>query len=97
MNQSIESVKQVSSALLCLSGVARPTGKGPALIAMGGFEAAMVGRLREAQTLPVLPQGRDDILFGSAEDIPGQVLSCLPRRRGDDRSAVGFVRLGVLS
>lgn len=33
----------------------------------------MVGRLRESHTLPMLPQGRDDLLFGSAEDNGDQV------------------------
>lgn len=34
----------------------------------------MVGRLRESHTLPVLPQRRDDLLFGSAEGKEGQVI-----------------------
>lgn len=44
------------------------------MINLGGFEAAMVGRLRESHTLPMLPQGRDDLLFGSVEDSGHQVL-----------------------
>ena len=49
-------------------------GKDPTVINLGGFEAAMVGRLREAKTLPVLPKGCDDLLFGaSAEDRRGEV------------------------
>lgn len=44
------------------------------MITLGGFEAAMAGRLRESHTLPMLPEGRDDILFGSAEDAGHQVL-----------------------
>ncbi|CAM9401414.1 unnamed protein product, partial [Ectocarpus fasciculatus] len=47
-------------------------GKDPNVINLGGFEAAMVGRLRESHTLPVLPQRRDDLLFGSAEGKDGQ-------------------------
>ena len=49
-------------------------GRSPTVITLGGFEAAMAGRLRESHTLPVLPQGRDDILFGSAEDTGDQVI-----------------------
>lgn len=43
------------------------------MINLGGFEAAMAGTLRESHTLPVLPQRRDDLLFGSAEDTGDQV------------------------
>lgn len=42
----------------------------------------MVGRLRDAHTLPVLSQGRDDLLFGSTDDKGGQVMTayrvCVP-------------------
>lgn len=44
------------------------------MISLGGFEAAMAGRLRESQTLPVLPQRRDDLLFGSGEGAGTQVI-----------------------
>ncbi|CAM9398805.1 unnamed protein product [Ectocarpus sp. 13 AM-2016] len=47
-------------------------GNDPNVINLGGFEAAMVGRLRESHTLPVLPQRRDDLLFGSAGGKEGQ-------------------------
>ncbi|CAM9912668.1 unnamed protein product, partial [Scytosiphon promiscuus] len=43
-------------------------GKDPTMINLGGFEAAMVGRLRDSHTLPMLPQGCDELLFGSVED-----------------------------
>ena len=46
-------------------------GKAPTVINLGGFEAAMVGRLRDARTLPTLPQGCDDLLFGSTEEEQG--------------------------
>lgn len=46
---------------------ARQEGQDPALINLGGFEAAMAGKLREAHTLPVLTKGRDELLFGAAE------------------------------
>lgn len=57
----------------CLITYSTRAGRDPTVVSLGGFEAAMVGRLRESHTLPVLPQGCDELLFGSREDKGGQV------------------------
>ncbi|CBN79052.1 Hypothetical leucine rich repeat protein [Ectocarpus siliculosus] len=61
-----------TSRVLRFFGAPGAQGNDPNVINLGGFEAAMVGRLRESHTLPVLPQRRDDLLFGSAGDKEGQ-------------------------
>lgn len=55
------------------------------MINLGGFEAAMVGRLRDARTLPTLPQGCDDLLFGSTEeDGGGEVIGEVFERKSEN-------------
>ncbi|CAM9882083.1 unnamed protein product [Ectocarpus sp. 4 AP-2014] len=61
-----------TSRVLRFFGAPGAQGNDPNVISLGGFEAAMVGRLRESHTLPVLPQRRDDLLFGSAGGKEGQ-------------------------
>ncbi|CAB1096352.1 unnamed protein product [Ectocarpus sp. CCAP 1310/34] len=65
-----------TSRVLRFFGAPGAQGNDPNVINLGGFEAAMVGRLRESHTLPVLPQRRDDLLFGSAGGEEGQSLEC---------------------
>ncbi|CAM9693684.1 unnamed protein product [Hapterophycus canaliculatus] len=76
MRSVMGSTPKAGEALRVLRFFGEPgaeAGREPTVINLGGFEAAMVGRLRESHTLPVLPQGCDELLFGSVEYEGGQV------------------------